>query len=137
MIDEDIFSNLAVIPFTLDGFTWHSAEQFFQAAKFTDNEIIQKIKSCENPFRCAAIGQTRRFKLRKDWEQVKVSVMERAIRARFNQHPKLAEILKRSEDKLYDISAADSFWGIGSDGRGKNMTGEILMKIRDELQNQP
>ena len=35
MMDEDIYSNLALIPFTLAGFTWHSAEQYFQAAKFT------------------------------------------------------------------------------------------------------
>ena len=27
-----------------------------------------------------------------------------------------------------------SFWGIGIDGLGTNMTGEILMKIRCELQ---
>ena len=49
MIEEDIYSNLAVIPFTLDEITWHSAEQYFQAAKFTDNEIIDKIKACSNP----------------------------------------------------------------------------------------
>ncbi len=55
--------------------------------------------------------------------------MERAIRARFDQHPDLAEILKRSKGTLYDHSAADSLWGIGS-----NVTGKILMKIREELQ---
>lgn len=134
MTEEDIFSNLAFIPFNLDGFTWHSAEQFFQAAKFTDDEIIQKIKACDSPFRCAAIGQTRRFRIRDDWEVIKVSVMGQAIRARFSQHPRLADALRRSKGKIYDHSAADSFWGIGVDGRGANVTGEILMKIRDELQ---
>jgi predicted NAD-dependent protein-ADP-ribosyltransferase YbiA (DUF1768 family) len=67
MTDEDIFSNLAVISFTIANFTWHSAEQFYQAEKFTDDEIIQKIKACDSPFRCAAIGQTRRFKIRENW----------------------------------------------------------------------
>ena len=135
MTEEDIFSNLAIIPFSLAGFTWHSAEQFFQAAKFTDDEIIEKIKACESPFRCAAIGQTRRFKIRDDWENTKVSVMEQAIRARFEQHPELAKALKLTKRKLYDHSAADNFWGIGVDGHGTNMTGEILMKIRREQQN--
>lgn len=129
MIEEDIYSNLAVIPITLDSFTWHSAEQFYQASKFTDEKIIIKIKECPNPFRCAAIGQTREFKIRDDWEDIKVSVMERAIRARFDQQPDLADILKRSKGTLYDHSAEDNFWGIGS-----NVTGKILMKIRDELQ---
>lgn len=136
MIEEDFYSNLAVIPFSLAGFTWHSAEQFFQAAKFTDDEIIQKIKSCNSPFRCVAIGQTRRFIIRDDWENIKVSVMEQAIRARFEQHHELAIALKHTRRKLYDHSAADSFWGIGVDGHGVNMTGEILMKIRDELQSE-
>lgn len=128
MIEEDIYSNLAAIPITMDSFSWHSAEQFYQASKFTDEAIITKIKECSNPFLCAAIGQTREFKIRDDWEEIKVCVMERAIRARFNQHPDLAEILKCSKGTLYDHSAADSFWGIGS-----NATGKILMKIRDEL----
>ncbi|NDY74346.1 Swarming motility protein YbiA [Desulfobacter hydrogenophilus] len=130
MIEEDIYSNLAAIPITIDSFTWHSAEQFFQASKFTDEAIITKIKECSNPFLCAAIGQTREFKIREDWEQIKVSVMEHAIRARFDQHPDLADILKRSNGILYDHSAADDFWGIGA-----NVTGKILMKIRDELQS--
>ena len=130
MIEEDIYANLAAIPITIDSFTWHSAEQFFQASKFTDETIITKIKKCSNPFLCATIGQTREFKIRDDWEEIKVSVMERAIRARFEQHPDLADILKRSKGTLYDHSAEDNFWGIGS-----NVTGKILMKIRDELQS--
>jgi predicted NAD-dependent protein-ADP-ribosyltransferase YbiA (DUF1768 family) len=60
--------------------------------------------------------------------------MESAIRARFQQHPELADALKRSKGKLYDHTAADSFWGIGVDGRGANVTGAILMKIRSEQQ---
>ncbi|WP_320043615.1 NADAR family protein [uncultured Desulfobacter sp.] len=132
MFEQDLYSNLATIPITIDSFTWHSAEQYYQASKFTDEEIITKIKECSNPFLCAAIGQTREFKLRDDWEEIKVSVMERAIRARFDQHPDLADILRRSKGTLYDHSAADDFWGIGA-----NVTGKILMKIRDELQSTP
>ena len=136
MIEQDIYSNLALIPVTIDSFTWHSAEQFYQASKFTDEVIITRIKGCSNPFQCAAIGQTREFKIKDDWEEIKVSVMERAIQARFDQHPDLAEILKRSKGILYDHSAVDSFWGIGyGDGQSRNITGKILMKIRDDLQS--
>jgi ribA/ribD-fused uncharacterized protein len=133
MIEVDIYSNLAVIPIRIDGETWHSAEQYYQAAKFTDVAIIDKIKACENPYLCAALGQTRRYPLRADWEQVKAAVMERAIRARFEQHPAMAERLRRSSGRLYDHTAADDYWGIGADGRGGNVTGRILMRIREEL----
>ncbi len=134
MIEEDMYSNLAVIPFELDGWVWNSAEQYFQAAKFTDEEIVTAIKNETNPYRTAALGQTRKFKLRADWESVKTKVMERAIRARFAQHPALAARLKKSQGQLYDHTAMDDFWGIGFDGRGRNTTGEILMQIREELQ---
>ncbi|MDP0495236.1 MAG: NADAR family protein [Verrucomicrobiota bacterium JB024] len=133
MIEEDIYSNLAVVPIQIDGEIWHSAEQYYQAAKFTDAAIIDKIKACENPYLCAALGQTRRYPLRADWEQVKAAVMERAIRARFEQHPAMAERLKRSTGRLYDHTAVDDYWGIGADGRGGNVTGRILMRIREEL----
>ena len=128
IIEQDPYSNLALIPFQLDGQTWNSAEQYYQAAKFTDAEIIEKIRTCKTPHRCAALGQTRQYKLREDWDQVKVSVMERAIRARFDQHPELAKRLRRSSGELYDHTAADDFWGCG-----ENMTGRILMRIREEL----
>ncbi|MGE9291998.1 MAG: NADAR family protein [Puniceicoccales bacterium] len=133
MIEQDIYSNLSVIPIEIDGYQWHSAEQYYQAEKFTDAAIIDRIKACENPYLCAALGQTRNYPLRADWEQVKVAAMERAIRARFEQHPEIAERLKSSTGRLYDHMAADDFWGIGADGRGENTTGNILMRIRDEL----
>jgi len=133
MAGEDPYSNLSMIPFELDGWVWNSAEQYYQAAKFSDPGIISDIRTSGNPYRCAALGQTRRFPIRAEWESVKVSVMERAIRARFEQHPELCDRLKLSRGKLYDHTAEDSFWGIGTDGLGLNMTGHILMKIRSEL----
>ncbi len=63
-----------------------------------------------------------------------MSVMETAIWARFAQHPELAHILTLSRHPLSDHSAADFFWGPGVDGHGTNMTGQILMQIRRELQ---
>jgi hypothetical protein len=34
------------------------------------------------------------------------------------------------------VRAADSYWGDGGDGSGKNMLGKILMRVRDELRGQ-
>ena len=33
MIDQDIYSNLALIPIAIDSYTWYSAEQFYQASR--------------------------------------------------------------------------------------------------------
>lgn len=48
-----------------------------------------------------------------------------------------APSLTLSKHPLSDHSAADSFWGPGVDGHGTNMTGQILMQIRRELQANP
>ncbi len=34
------------------------------------------------------------------------------------------------------VRSADSYWGDGGDGSGKNMLGKILMRVRDELRGQ-
>lgn len=127
MIEEDFYSNLAVIPFSLAGFTWHSAE--YSSSKL-QNLPMMKLSRKSNPVTVLSavqqLDKTGRFIIRDDWENIKVSVMEQAIRARFEQHHELAIALKHTRRKLYDHSAADSFWGIGVDGHGiKILVGEI------------
>ena len=56
MIEADIYSNPALISIEHEGVTWHSAEQYYQAAKFTDEEIVDKIRRRRNPHLCAALG---------------------------------------------------------------------------------
>ena len=80
------------------------------------------------------MGRDRKQKLRRDWESVKVSVMTEAVRAKFTQHDDIRSILLSTGDaKLVEHTANDDYWGDGGDGSGKNMLGQILMRIRTEL----
>jgi ribA/ribD-fused uncharacterized protein len=72
--------------------------------------------------------------LRPDWEAVKVDVMRRAVRAKFTQHTELRAILLETADAiLVEHTARDAFWGDGGDGSGRNVLGQILMEVREEL----
>lgn len=92
---------------------------------FTIGKIIQQF---------TAAGLT----IRPDWEAVKVSVMDKAVRAKFTQNSVLKNLLLSTGDKLIaENSPRDSFWGLGKDGNGRNELGKILMTLRSELSGVP
>ena len=82
----------------------------------------------------ARMGRSRKRPLRKDWESAKDAIMHEAVLAKFTQHDDLREILLNTGDaEIVEHTANDRYWGDGGDGRGKNMLGKILMRVREEL----
>lgn len=126
-------SNFYEADVTYGGLTYGSAEAAFQAQKcMTEAEKL--------PFTTArpskSKGMGRRVPLRPDWEEVKVGIMEAIVRAKFAQHPELAEKLLATGDKqlIEGNTWGDTCWGVDTrTGRGENHLGKILMKVREEL----
>lgn len=128
------FSNFAPFPINLDGERWPTAEHFFQAQKFDDVIYRQKIRRAGSPMIAATLGRDRKQKIRRDWESVKVGIMGFAVLAKFTQHDELRVLLLSTGDaKIVEHTANDAFWGDGGDGSGKNMLGQILMRVRASL----
>ena len=130
------FSNFAHYPIVLDKKTWKTTEHYFQAQKFvtTDPVYAEKIRNASKPMQAAQLGRSRKKPLRKDWESIKVSIMAKAVWAKFTQHEILKKLLLSTEDaKLVEHTSRDSYWGNGGDGSGKNMLGQVLMKAREKL----
>lgn len=128
------FSNFALFPIKLNKKIWPTSEHYFQAKKFHDKEYREKIRKSKSPMQAAKLGRDRKQKLRRDWESVKVSIMYEAIEAKFTQHEELKDLLLSTGDaKLVEHTVNDSYWGDGGNGSGKNMLGQLLMKLRDEL----
>ncbi len=85
----------------------------------------------------ARMGRSRKRPLRPDWETVKDGVMRTAVLAKFSQHPEIREILLSTGDaQLVEHTTNDRYWGDGGDGSGKNMLGQILMSVREELRHE-
>eukprot|EP01060_Flectonema_neradi_P026653 TRINITY_DN35838_c0_g1_i1.p1 TRINITY_DN35838_c0_g1~~TRINITY_DN35838_c0_g1_i1.p1 ORF type:complete len:175 (+),score=42.24 TRINITY_DN35838_c0_g1_i1:45-527(+) len=108
--------------FKLDGKTWVSAEQYYQAAKYKDESYIEKIRSERDGMRCWMLGQSRKYPMRPDWEEVKVDIMYAANVAKFEQNPDcLSELLSTTGA----IKAkGDDFW--------KKWNPILLQRIRAE-----
>lgn len=77
-----------------------------------------------------AIKKYKHYKIRSDWEKIKDDIMEKAVKAKFDQNLELKKLLDSTKGcEIIENSPYDYYWGCGSDGTGKNMLGKILSKI--------
>jgi ribA/ribD-fused uncharacterized protein len=128
------FSNFAAYPIRLGGKTWPTSEHYFQGQKFENEGHVEAIRTAKSPMIAARMGRDRSKPIKKDWEAIKVTVMTAAVRAKFTQHQGLrSKLLDTGDARLVEHSEKDAYWGDGGDGSGKNMLGQILMRIRAEL----
>jgi len=116
---------------TLDGMVFGTVEGAYQAAKTLDFEVRAQIAALPKPGQAKRYG--RKLRVREDWEEVKLAVMENLLRQKF-VHPDLRQKLRDTGDVYLEEGNTwrDFFWGV-CDGKGENHLGRLLMKIRNEL----
>lgn len=77
----------------------------------------------------------RRVQLRPDWEQVKDNIMYEIIKSKFSIKHLREMLLATGEAILIEGNTwNDTYWGMCR-GKGKNMLGKILMRVREELKS--
>ena len=131
------FSNFSPHGFDLDGAWWPTSEHYFQAQKFAGTPHVETVRLAPTPMAAANVGRDRSLPLRADWDQVKDDVMRRAVLQKFAAHPDIRAILLGTGDEtLVEKTTSDYYWGIGTQGGGKNMLGQILMEVRETLRKQ-
>ncbi len=140
-----IFSNFAKTPFVLDDKIWPTVEHYFQAMKYYGTVLEEHVRNQPTP--TAAKREGRKYQMRTDWENVKISVMRRALYAKFTSFPENSAILMNSYPHiLVEHTSADNYWADGCrcsdistcmcvrlDGSceyGQNMLGRLLMELR-------
>ena len=126
-------SNFREIPVTYQGLTYGSNEAAFQAQKcMTEEERLPFTEM--RPAMSKKAG--RRVQFRADWEDVKLSIMEDIVRAKFTQNEDLKQLLLATGDLVLEEGNTwhDTFWGVDVKTReGENHLGRILMRVRQEL----
>ena len=86
------------------------------------NDIIERYKK-------------RGVRPREDWEAVKYGIMLNGLRMKFRQNGEMRDLLLSTRDAtLIHEDPKDPYWGIGSNGMGRNMLGELLERVREEIQ---
>lgn len=147
------FSNMSGdFPLRVNGVRVRSSEHLYQALKFTDHPDVQKAIFDEpSPMRAKWIAKSKDDKeknkegnlkkVRKDWEEIQMEVMEFCLKMKLIWHwVAFGQLLRSTEGtEIFEIEAREvksPFWGVVPDKngfRGENRLGELLMKLRDEL----
>lgn len=129
-----IFSNFSSFMVQWRGVDWVTSEHAYQAAKFDDLSIIEKIKNARSAHDAFKIARANDDKKISNWNEIRLRIMEEIVRAKLAQHPYvLKKLLETGDKEIIEDSPRDSFWGRGPDWKGENHLGKIWMKLRREL----
>ena len=142
------FSQWYVAPFTVEGITYQTCEQYMMAKKallFRDYETYILIMNEPDPAKDKAYGRKVRNFVSPLWRSCNAEVIFHANLAKFSQHPELKAVLLKTGDRtLAEASPVGLNYGIGfaaddpdaldpSKWTGKNLLGQTLMKVRAVL----
>lgn len=136
MIDKfegqyDFLSNFYAHPISNGVLTFPTNEHYFQAMKTLNQEERIAIARASTPGQAKRMG--REVKLRVDWEDIKLQVMETALRIKFSDPELAAKLIATGDEELVEGNWwHDTFWGV-CEGVGENHLGKLLMKVRADI----
>ena len=115
----------------VDGISYPTIEHAYQCHKTLDQSSRDIIRNAKDPMSAKKLGRS--LMLREDWDLVKVDLMRKFIRLKF-ENPILREMLVSTGDAelIQDNLWNDRFWGVCK-GVGENWLGKILVEVRNEI----
>jgi len=130
-------SNFASFAVEWKGRVWMTSEHAYQAAKFIETapEVADKIHAALSAYDSKQIADVYKDRVIPNWKDINVKIMEEICKNKLEQHSYIREKLLKTEDLLIvEDSPTDSFWGWGSEKKGRNELGKIWMKLRSNIQ---
>ena len=115
-----------------------------KALLFGDQITAEKVYKAKTPASAKSLGNRVKHLNEHVWQQNAVKIMKTGLLLKFSSNQDCRDFLLNTEDlTLAEASPRDNFWGIGvalSDKNigkgnwpGKNMLGQLLMEVREEL----
>lgn len=131
--DYHFLSNFHPATVEYNGLIYPTTEHAYQASKTLNHS--ERLVISNLPFPALAKKAGKRVKMRDDWDSIKVSVMRELLDLKF-QHPYLKQQLIDTGDLYLEETNywRDTFWGV-CNGKGNNVLGNLLMELRDRLNN--
>ena len=141
-------SNFHIAPFKVDSVYFNCMEQFLQKSRaelLKRDDIAQQILATDDPLAQKRLGDSVRTN-DISWINPLKDQLLPALTQKFCQNPPLKDYLIATRNKTLGEACRNDLWGIGftlncpetSDPnlwRGKNLMGELLMRVRQELKS--
>ncbi len=142
------FSNWAPTPFTVDGVSFSTAEQYIMYRKcltFGDTVTAEKLLNSDSPKEQKALGREAAGYIDSVWAGIRQTVAIRGLYAKFSQDAELKRLLLGTGDAvLVECTSNDRIWACGLDKddddrlsadrwKGQNILGFSLMEVRNML----
>ena len=118
-----------------DGTYWPTVEHYFQAQKFADPILQERVRRLPTAKEARALGQSRALPLRFNWDEIRDDVMLDGLRFKFRVPIARELLLSTGDRQLVEASPFDHYWAAGKDGTGLNRLGQLLMQVRSELRS--
>lgn len=127
--ENNWLSNMATVDIKINGMLFHSAEAAFQAMKFQSPEEQKRFTEM-SPVQAKRFGKHGdSFVGKERWDAHKVWVMAKILWAKFNIPEFKEKLLATGDSYLLENSGfPNDYWG-----GYENMTGKIIMMIRDHI----
>lgn len=146
MSERNWFSNFVPFdnPMEYQGMKFLTVENFYQAMKTKDVDMRMRISKM-TPSQAKRAGKS--LTLRSDWDEVKLKVMEYALRHKFQTWTKQYQMLLAHQGDIVEWNTwHDNYWGVCQCGMltqspygvknctgGQNHLGKLLMQLRQEI----
>jgi len=132
--EHGFLSNLYKKPIIFENREFSCGEYAYQFGKYRDEDTKEWAMQCPKPHLLAILSHNLLgWDIVPHWKDIKVPRMKAVLKVKF-QDPELREkLLATGDSRLVENSKIDSFWGKGKSGKGKNMLGKLLMKVREEI----
>lgn len=134
------FSPYTAHAIEIDGIVYPTLEHVYQCQRYTDQKIIEEIRSARSPVKAWEVSSKYKHLQIPDFkkDEHKLKVMKMLMRLKAKQHEDIRKALIDSGDlkivkHIVTFPPGDGFWDDGEDGNGLNHTGRLWMEIRDEL----
>jgi len=127
-------SNFYRCPVTYKGTLYASSEHAYMSAKSDD----PRWKAfCADGTNKPSLVKAKSYELgnshRKDWDEIKYSVMVECLHSKFQNEELRQKLFETGSEYLVEGNTwGDVYWGV-CDGVGENKLGKLLMVIRTEL----
>lgn len=123
-------SNFYPCSIEIDGLRYESAETAFQGQK--NSQYAHMFTGSVTPLEAKRLGKRVPINVG-EWNARRLEVMKRVVRAKFEQNPKLQQLLLATTEPIVeDNNWGDTYWG-KCRGIGSNHLGQILQEVRSRL----